>query len=43
MFKIKEDFNKEFDKMLVTRNQQLDNLNDKNKRIEEILTELKKQ
>lgn len=29
--------------MLVTRNQQLDNLNDKNKRIEEILTELKKQ
>lgn len=43
VFRIKEEFNKEFDKTMVQRQQQLDNLNDKNKRIDEILTELKKQ
>jgi len=42
IFKIKEEYNKEFEKLMKLRANQLDSLNDKNKRIEEILTELRK-
>ena len=42
IFKIKEEYNKEFEKLMKLRANQLDSLNDKNKRIEEILKELRK-
>lgn len=40
IFKIKEEFNKEFDKMTSSRQVQVDMIVEKNKRIEEILNEL---
>jgi len=42
IFKIKEEFNKEFDKMQTQRTSLVDQLSEKNKRIEEILVELHK-
>lgn len=42
IFKIKEEFNKEFEKMLKTRQVSQESLMDKNKWIEEILQELHK-
>ena len=41
IFKIKEKFNKEFEKLINYRQSQVDNINEKNNRIKEILKELK--
>lgn len=42
IIRIKETFNKEFEKILKLRQNQSDVINDKNKRIEEICEELKR-
>jgi chromosome segregation ATPase len=42
IFSIKKEFNREFDKIMAHRQSSVDQLNDKNKRIEEILSELRK-
>jgi hypothetical protein len=42
MIRIKEAFNREFEKVLKLRQNQNEIINDKNKRIEEITDELKK-
>ncbi|EAR97028.3 hypothetical protein TTHERM_00196190 (macronuclear) [Tetrahymena thermophila SB210] len=43
IFKVKEEFNKEFDKMMQQRQVQVDMIAEKNKRIQEILHELHKE